>query len=109
MQIRVNAQHGGGSNQYGRQEEEQQMIVMGNRFANSNLTDYQARRFRIRYRDGGKIHLPHTLSATGTPTVAVLAILENHAQPDGSVRIPEALRPYLGGQELIEPKAARAG
>ncbi|MGH3979238.1 MAG: serine--tRNA ligase [Pseudonocardiaceae bacterium] len=77
--------------------------------SNSNLTDYQARRFRIRCRDGGRITLPHTLSATGITDRAVLAIIENHVQPDGSVRIPHALRPYLGGQELIEPKAARSG
>lgn len=77
--------------------------------SNSNLTDYQSRRFKIRYRDGGKIHLPHTLSATGITDRAVLAILENHVQSNGSVRIPEALRPYLGGQELIEPKAASHG
>lgn len=77
--------------------------------SNSNLTDYQARRFRIRYRDAGKIHFPHTLSATGITDRAVLAILENHVQPDGSVRIPEVLRPYLGGQELITSKPARTG
>lgn len=77
--------------------------------SNSNLTDYQARRFKIRYREGGRTVLPHTLSATAITDRAVLAILENHLQADGSVRIPEALRPYLGGQELIETKAARAG
>ncbi|MPZ65607.1 MAG: serine--tRNA ligase [Pseudonocardiaceae bacterium] len=76
--------------------------------SNSNLTDYQARRFRIRYREGGRTVLPHTLSATAITDRAVLAILENHLQSDGSVRIPEALRPYMGGQELIEAKAPRA-
>lgn len=40
--------------------------------------------------------------------LAVLALLENHVQPDGSVRIPTALRPYLSGQELIEPKPGYA-
>lgn len=69
----------------------------------AHLTDYQARRFRIRYLDAGRVAQPHTLSATGVTELAVPAILENHVQPDGSVRIPEALRPYLGGQELIEP------
>jgi tRNA synthetase class II core domain (G, H, P, S and T) len=74
--------------------------------SNSNLTDYQARRFKIRYRDGGRTVFPHTLSATGITDRAVLAVLENHVQLDGSVRIPAALRQYLGGQELIEPKVA---
>lgn len=75
--------------------------------SNSHLTDYQARRFKIRYLDRGRVTQPHTLAATGVTDRAVLAILENHARPDGSVRIPEVLRPYLGGQELIEPKATR--
>lgn len=76
--------------------------------SNLNLTDYQSRRFKIRYRDGGRTVFPHTLSATGITDRAVLAVLENHVRPDGSVRIPEALRPYLGGQELIEPSARRS-
>ncbi|MGH3795047.1 MAG: aminoacyl--tRNA ligase-related protein [Pseudonocardiaceae bacterium] len=75
----------------------------------ANLTDYQARGLRIRYLDAGRVAQPYTLSATGVTDRAVLAILENHVQPDGSVRIPEAVRPYLGGQELIEPKVARTG
>jgi seryl-tRNA synthetase len=75
----------------------------------ATLTDYQARRFRIRYLDGGRVAQPHTLSATGVTELAVAAILENHVQPDGSVRIPEALRPYLDGQELIEPKTDGTG
>ncbi|HEY6425231.1 MAG TPA: hypothetical protein VIY28_18710 [Pseudonocardiaceae bacterium] len=50
-----------------------------------------------------------TTETHGITDRAVLAILENHVQPDGSVRIPDALRPYLGGQELIESKAARTG
>lgn len=69
---------------------------------NSHFTDYQARRCKIRYLDRGRVAQPHTLAATGVTDRAMLAILENHAQPDGSVRIPEALRPYLGGQDLIE-------
>jgi len=77
--------------------------------SNSHFTDYQTRRCKIRYLDRGRVAQPHTLAATGVTDRAVLAILENHARPDGSVRIPEALRPYLGGQELIEPKAARTG
>lgn len=72
----------------------------------ANLTDYQARRFRIRYLDRGRVAQPHTLSAGGRTDRVVLAILENHVQPDGSVRIPAALRPSLGGQEVIEPVSA---
>ena len=72
----------------------------------ANLTDYLARRLKIRYLDRGRVAQPHTLSATGGTDRAVLAILENHVQPDGSVRIPAALRSSLGGQELIEPPSA---
>lgn len=72
----------------------------------ANLTDYQARRFRIRYLERGRVAQPHTVSVTGITELAVLALLENHLQPAGAVRIPAALRPYLGGQELIEPKLA---
>lgn len=75
--------------------------------SNSHFTDYQARRCKIRYLDRGRVAQPHTLAATGVTDRVVLAILENHARPDGSVRIPEALRPYLGDQELIEPKPTR--
>lgn len=71
--------------------------------SNSNLIDYQARRFKIRFRHEGKMVLPHTISATGITDRAVLAILENNVQDDGSVVVPEALRGYLGGMELIQP------
>ncbi|MGH3937275.1 MAG: aminoacyl--tRNA ligase-related protein [Pseudonocardiaceae bacterium] len=76
--------------------------------SNSHFTDYQARRRKIRYLDRGRVAQPHTLAATGVTDGVVLAILENHVRPDGSVRIPDALRPYLGGQKLIEPRATRA-
>jgi seryl-tRNA synthetase len=69
----------------------------------AHSADYLARRFKIRYLERGRVSQPDTLSATALTDHAVLAILENHRQPDGSVRIPEPLRPYLGGQELIEP------
>ncbi|MGH4027088.1 MAG: aminoacyl--tRNA ligase-related protein [Pseudonocardiaceae bacterium] len=72
----------------------------------ANQTDYLARRLKIRYLDRGRVAQPHTLSATGGTDRAVLAILENHVQPDGSVRIPAALRAALGGQELIGPPSA---
>lgn len=50
---------------------------------------------------------PHTISATGITDRAVLAILENNVQEDGSVVVPEVLRPYLGGMERIEPLASK--
>ncbi|MGH3915602.1 MAG: aminoacyl--tRNA ligase-related protein [Pseudonocardiaceae bacterium] len=74
---------------------------------NSHFTDYQTRGFKIRYLDRGRVTQPHSLAATAVTDRAMLAILENHVRPDGSVRIPEVLRPYLGGQKAIEPKAIR--
>jgi seryl-tRNA synthetase len=65
----------------------------------SNFEDFQARRANIRYRDGkGKIHFVHTLNGSGLalPRI-VVAILENYQQADGSVIIPEVLRPYMRG------------
>jgi seryl-tRNA synthetase len=68
----------------------------------SNCTTYQARRLGIRYRDGdGRPQVAATLNGTLATTRWIVAILENHQQPDGSVRVPEALRPALGGLELI--------
>lgn len=69
--------------------------------SNSNLIDYQARRFKIRFKRDGKTIHPHTISSTGITDRAALAVLENHVQPDGSIYVPEALRPYLGGQERL--------
>lgn len=72
--------------------------------SNSNLTDYQSRRFKIRYkRDGRTVH-PHTISATGITDRAALAVLENHRQADGTINLPKALRQYMGGQEYIGKK-----
>ena len=69
----------------------------------SNTTDFQARRLKIRYRTEKGNVLVHTLNGTACAVGrTILAILENHQQPDGSVRIPEALHPYTGF-ELIEP------
>ncbi|MCI1934941.1 MAG: serine--tRNA ligase [Bifidobacteriaceae bacterium] len=70
----------------------------------SNCTGYQARRLNIRYRqeDGTTAPLA-TLNGTLATTRWLVAILENHQQKDGSVVIPAALRPYLGGKEVIEP------
>ena len=72
----------------------------------SNARDYQARRGMIRYRDEeGKIHFCHTLNGSGLATSRVFpALLEENQQPDGSVKIPEALRPFMGGLEVIAPK-----
>lgn len=70
----------------------------------SLFTDFQARRANIRYRptDGGRPRFVHTLNGSGLalPRV-VIAILENYQQADGSVVVPEVLRPYLGGLEVI--------
>ena len=72
----------------------------------SNCTTYQARRLNTRYRDeGGKPKIAATLNGTLATTRWLVAILENHQQEDGSVLIPSALRPYLGGAEKISPKA----
>jgi seryl-tRNA synthetase len=71
----------------------------------SNCTDFQARRAKIRYRPGGggKPRLCHTLNGSGLAVGRTwLAILENYQNEDGSVTVPEALRPYLDGLERIE-------
>lgn len=70
----------------------------------SNAEDFQARRANIRYRpaDGGKLRYPHTLNASGLALPRVMiAILENNQQADGTVIVPEVLRPYMGGVEVI--------
>jgi seryl-tRNA synthetase len=72
----------------------------------SNTTEFQARRLHIRLRDGDRIRPLATLNGTlcAMPRI-IVAILENHQQADGSVRIPEALRPYLGGRTHFSPIA----
>ncbi|MGT2930571.1 serine--tRNA ligase [Streptococcus dentasini] len=70
----------------------------------SNCEDFQARRAQIRYRDeaDGKVKLLHTLNGSGLAVGrTVAAILENYQNEDGSVTIPEVLRPYMGGVEVI--------
>jgi seryl-tRNA synthetase len=75
----------------------------------SNCTTYQARRLNVRYRtDDGKTAIAATLNGTLATTRWLVAIIENHQQADGSVLIPKALRPYLGGQELISPKSSKS-
>lgn len=69
--------------------------------SNTNLLDYQTRRLNIRCKDGKKPFYPHTISATGITDRAALIIIENRQLADGSVVIPEALRPYMKGQEKI--------
>ena len=72
----------------------------------SNLGDAQARRLKMRIKgEDGKMYLPHTLNNTVVaPPRMLIAFLENHLQEDGSVTIPEVLRPYMGGKEVLVPK-----
>ncbi len=70
----------------------------------SCFSDFQARRAKIRFRDGttGKTRLAYTLNGSGLAVGRTsVAILENYQQPDGSVTVPEALRPYMGGIDRI--------
>jgi seryl-tRNA synthetase len=71
----------------------------------SNCEDFQARRMQARFRNAqGKPELLHTLNGSGLAVGrALVAVLENHQQADGSIRIPQALRPWMGGVEKIEP------
>ena len=71
----------------------------------SNCTTFQARRLRVRMRDGEGTVPVATLNGTLATTRWIVAILENHQQADGSVRVPAALRPFLGGREVLEPVA----
>lgn len=70
----------------------------------SNCEDFQARRAQIRYRDEeGKVQLVHTLNGSGLAVGrTVAAILENYQNEDGSITVPEVLRPYMGGLEVIK-------
>lgn len=71
----------------------------------SNCTDFQARRLSVRFRDGdGRTRPVATLNGTLATTRWIVAILENHQQPDGSVRVPKALQRFLG-REILEPVA----
>ena len=72
----------------------------------SNFTDFQARRARIRYRSSrdAKTRLAHTLNGSALAIGrTMVAVLENHQRRDGSVVVPEPLRPYMHGLEVIEP------
>ena len=71
----------------------------------SNARDYQARRGMIRYKDeNGKTQFCHTLNGSGLATSRVFpALLEQNQQADGSVIVPEVLRKYMGGIEVLKP------
>lgn len=69
----------------------------------SNFTDFQARRAKIRFRDGKKTRFVHTLNGSGLAVGrTMVAIMENYQEADGRIRVPEALQPYLNGQTFIE-------
>jgi seryl-tRNA synthetase len=71
----------------------------------SNCTTFQARRLRMRVREADAVTPLATLNGTLATTRWIVAILENHQQADGSVVVPQALRPFLGGREVLEPVA----
>jgi seryl-tRNA synthetase len=79
----------------------------GETHSDSNLTDWQARRLNIKYKDGqGKVHYAFTLNNTAIASPRILIpILENYQQKDGSVKIPEVLKKYVGS-DLIKPGVA---
>lgn len=68
----------------------------------SNCTDYQARRLNIKYKDGNEKLFVHTLNGTAISLArAIVAFVENHQNEDGSINVPEVLRPYIFGKEII--------
>ena len=70
----------------------------------SNMGDFQARRMGTRLRDGARILTPHTLNGSGLAVGrSLVALLENHIQPDGRLYVPERLRPYVGGAPYLSP------
>jgi seryl-tRNA synthetase len=74
----------------------------------SNFEDFQARRANIRAKIDGKAQFVHTLNGSGLATPRILvALLETYQTPEGTLRIPEALQPYMGGAREIAPKGAR--
>ncbi|MEV4412481.1 serine--tRNA ligase [Catellatospora sp. NPDC049609] len=73
----------------------------------SNCTTFQARRLNTRFRDAdGRTHTAATLNGTLATTRMLVALLEQHQQPDGSVRVPKALQPFVGGRDVLEPVKA---
>jgi seryl-tRNA synthetase len=73
----------------------------------SNCTQFQSRRLRVRMRDAEGMRPVATLNGTLATTRWLVSILENHQQADGSVVVPVALRPFLGGREVLEPTKRR--
>ncbi|GJQ34889.1 MAG: serine--tRNA ligase [Anaerolineaceae bacterium] len=72
----------------------------------SNDTDFQSRRSNIKYRpaDGGKVRFPHTLNGSGLGLPrTMIAVMENYQQADGSIVVPDVLRPWMGGIDVITP------
>ncbi len=77
----------------------------------SNCTDFQARRLNVRFRrrEGGGMEFVHTLNGTAVAdTRAIIAIIENFQQADGSIRIPAPIVPYMGGRTELRPAGAKA-
>jgi len=73
----------------------------------SNTRDFQARRMNARYRAAGdkKTNFVHTLNGSGLAVGrCLIAVMENYQQADGSIRVPDALKPYMGGLEVISPR-----
>lgn len=70
----------------------------------SNCTTFQARRLNVRYRDAaGRPQVAATLNGTLATTRWLVPLLENHQQPDGSVRVPKALQPFIGSRDVLKP------
>ena len=72
--------------------------------SNTNLTSFQSRRLNIRYKDGAERDFVHTISATAATDRMIICILENYQQPDGTIIIPEVLRPYTGFDRITPKK-----
>ena len=70
--------------------------------SNTNLTSFQARRLNIRYKDGATRDYVHTISATAATDRLIIAIMENYQQEDGSIVVPEVLRPYCGFDKITK-------
>lgn len=74
--------------------------------SNTNLTDFQSRRLNVRFKDKeGRRGFPHTISATAVTDRVAIAILENYQNADGSVSVPEVLRPFTGFDRIVPEKA----
>ena len=72
--------------------------------SNTNLTEFQSRRLDIRYKDGDERGFVHTISATAATDRMLICIMENYQQADGSIIVPEVLRPYTGFDRIVPAK-----